>query len=69
MDLLSFGILVNVDSKCGCLALVSLCQSYIFVWGMDSTEDEQSSSETVETETRGLTKPGIELSCSLGFCW
>ena len=38
------------------------CKSYIFVCGMDSTEDEQSPSETAETETGGLAKPGIELS-------
>ena len=32
---------------------------------MDSTEEEQSSSETAETETGGLTKPGIDLSTEI----
>ena len=65
MDLRSLEILEDVDSNSGCLALVSLYKSYIFVCGMDSTEDEQSSSETAETETGGLTKPGIELSTEI----
>ena len=65
MELFSFRILVNVDSNSGCVALVSLCKLYIFVCGMDTTEDEQSSSETAETEIGGITKPGIELRLCL----
>ena len=58
-------ILEDVDSNSGCLTLVSLYKSYIFACGMNSTEDEQSSLETVETETGGQTKSGAELSTKM----